>query len=358
MTQLNESHVNPDLSWTGYTREALSHWGLEDAAMRQLSLSENATYLVESSADSNGEADPQRFVLRLHRPGYREKKLIESELAWIDALADEGTVRVARAYPTFQGDKLCSFINPDGAEQYAVLFEFLDGKEPSESGLASSMERIGRVAASLHASSLSWCRPEWFERIVWDEDRIVGSKSDFGDWRDTSEVTPELKEILEATETKMLREMAEYGKTADNFGLVHTDLRSSNLLIGEDGTVKVIDFDDCGEGWFLFDMACSFSFEESSPNIEAMVLAYLRGYRSAGGVVSDSELAYLPAMLIARRLMLVAWVEKRKETIWAGLIRDRYVAESREIALAFLHDEYLPRVLEMAHGASSLSNVA
>lgn len=156
----------------------------------------------------------------------------------------------------------------------------------------------------------------------------------------------------------MLREIAEYGKTADNFGLVHTDLRSSNLLIGEDGAVKVIDFDDCGEGWFLFDMACSFSFEESSPNIEAMVLAYLRGYRSAGGVVSDSELAYLPAMLIARRLMLVAWVEKRKETIRAGLIRDRYVAESREIALAFLHDECLPRVLEMAHGASSLSNVA
>lgn len=248
MTQLNESHANPDLSWTGYTREALSHWGLEDAAVRQLSLSENATYLVESSADSNGEPDPQRFVLRLHRPGYREKKLIESELAWIDALADGGAVRVARAYPTFQGDKLYSFTNPDGAEQYAVLFEFLDGKEPSESGLASSMERIGRVAASLHASSLSWRRPEWFERIVWDEDRIVGSESDFGDWRDTPEVTPELKEILEAAEAKMLREMAEYGKTADNFGLVHTDLRSSNLLIGEDGAVKVIDFDDCGEG--------------------------------------------------------------------------------------------------------------
>lgn len=160
MTQLSETHTNPDLSWTGYTREALSNWGLEDAAVRQLSLSENATYLVESSADSNGEADSQRFVLRLHRPGYREKKLIESELAWIDALANEGTVRVARAYPTFQGDKLCSFTNPDGAEQYAVLFEFLDGKEPSENGLASSMERIGRVAASLHASSLSWHRPE------------------------------------------------------------------------------------------------------------------------------------------------------------------------------------------------------
>lgn len=88
MAQLSETHANPDLSWTSYTREALSHWGLENAAVRQLSLSENATYLVEYSADSNEEADPQRFVLRLHRPGYREKKLIESELSWIDALAE------------------------------------------------------------------------------------------------------------------------------------------------------------------------------------------------------------------------------------------------------------------------------
>ncbi len=357
MVQLDEIHANPDLSWTSHTREALSHWGLEHAAVKRLSLSENATYLVESPFDSDEEGS-RRFVLRLHRPGYREKELIESELAWIDALADEGAVRVARAYPTSQGDKICSFINPDGAVQHAVLFEFLEGKEPAEGGLASSMERIGRVAASLHASSLSWHRPEWFKRIVWDEDRIVGSKSDFGDWRNTPEVTPELKEILEAAERKMLREMAEYGKSAENFGLIHTDLRSSNLLIGEDGAVKVIDFDDCGEGWFLFDMACSFSFEESSPDIEDMVLAYLRGYRSAGGAVPDSELIYLPAMLIARRLMLVAWVEKRKETTWAGQIRGHYVAESREIALAYLHDEYLPRVLKEARGAGSLSNVA
>ena len=36
------------LPWMKYTAEALSHWGLGNAATRPLSLSENATYLVET----------------------------------------------------------------------------------------------------------------------------------------------------------------------------------------------------------------------------------------------------------------------------------------------------------------------
>ena len=358
MANANAIDPAPELRWMTYTREALACWGLQDAAVKPLSLSENATYLVKAVPSTCAAGGAATSVLRLHRPGYRTAPLIESELAWIDALADEGSVRVARAYSTEAGGKLCTFVNPEGNVQHAVLFEFLEGKEPAEEGLLSSMERIGRVAARLHASALSWKRPDGFTRIVWDEARIVGDASDFGDWRDTPEVTPELRGILEDAEAKMLCEMAEYGKTPGNFGLIHTDLRSSNLLIGDDGAVKVIDFDDCGEGWFLFDVACSFSFEESSPDIERMVLSYLRGYRAAGGVIADSELVYLPAMLMARRLMLIAWVERRKETIWAGLIRERYVAETRDMALAYLQGRYLPRVLERARGANALSSVA
>lgn len=344
------------LPWMKYTAEALSHWGLGNAATRPLSLSENATYLVETP--SGNARTPGRYVLRLHRPGYREESWIRSELAWIDDLASKGDIKVASPIPTRSGDTLCTFTNPEGSSQCAVLFEYLEGKEPAETGLATAMERIGRIAAIMHESALSWRRPEWFERIVWDENRIVGTASDFGDWRDTPEVTPELRKLFERAEAKMLKEMAEYGKTPENFGLIHTDLRSSNLLIDEKGTVKVIDFDDCGEGWFLFDIACTFSFEESADNIEDMVLAYLKGYYAANGTVPVCDLSYLPTMLIARRLMLIAWVEKRKETIWASLIRNRYIAETQQIALDYLQDRYLPRILEMAHSAKTLSNVA
>ena len=51
--------------------------------MRLLSLSENATYLVEAG---------EPMVLRVHRPGYHSLAAIHSELAWMTALRAETSV--------------------------------------------------------------------------------------------------------------------------------------------------------------------------------------------------------------------------------------------------------------------------
>ena len=60
------------------------------------------------------------------------------------------------------------------------------------------------------------------------------------------------------------RRLAAFGKGHDRFGLIHCDLRLANLLI--DGkTVKVIDFDDCGFGWYMYDAATPISFYEHEP---------------------------------------------------------------------------------------------
>ena len=49
-----------------------------------------------------------------------------------------------------------------------------------------------------------------------------------------------------------------YGTDIDRFGLIHADMRLGNLLV--DGErVTLLDFDDCGFGWFLYDLAASLS---------------------------------------------------------------------------------------------------
>ena len=339
--------------------EALSLWGVDDAEVRPLSLSENATYAVRPRATASGSAarPGARYALRLHRPGYRTASNIRSELAWVDALDRESDVETAAIVPTLRGDCLGEFVGRDGAAHYAVLQAFLEGKEPLEDGLERSAARIGGVAAALHRHAARWERPEGFDRIVWDERRILGADSDYGDWRDTPEVDANLRALLELAEAKVLDELAAYGKSPETFGLIHTDLRSSNLLIDDAGSIKVLDFDDCGFGWYAFDVACTFSFEEANPRLDDMVLAYLRGYRAAGGVLSTADFARVPAMLMARRLMLVAWVEKRRETAYARQIRGWYVSQTRRVAQAYLDGRYLPRTTAAALGGG-LSAVA
>ena len=61
-----------------------------------------------------------------------------------------------------------------------------------------------------------------------------------------------------------------YGKGPDRFGLIHCDLRLANLLI--DGKeVKVIDFDDCGFGWYMYDAATPVSFYEHEPQVPGLI---------------------------------------------------------------------------------------
>lgn len=327
------------LEWMKTTGQALAHWGLEDAFVKALSLSENATYLVEP-VDGAGP-----YVLRLHRPAYRTEANVRSEMAWVKGIREDGRIITARVIPTLSGEDFCTYENPYGELQIADLMEFLTGHEPLDDGMLESAERIGRVGAHMHDIALNWQRPEWFDRIEWDEERILGSDSDYGDWRDTPEVTPEMRPVFEAAEEKALAELAAYGKTPENYGLVHTDLRSSNLIIGEDGTLKVLDFDDCGDGWYLFDVATTFTFEDTKPDIEENIYAYLRGYRLAGGPIPDEDFAYLPAMLMARRLSMVAWVQKRRETEWAQQIRGWFVEETEDMALNYLAGTYLPNLL-------------
>ena len=77
----------------------------------------------------------------------------------------------------------------------------------------------------------------------------------------------------------MRARLSAYGKGAERYGLIHADMRLANLILSPDGT-RLIDFDDCGFGWLVYDFAAAISFIEDDPRIPAMRSAWLRGYRS------------------------------------------------------------------------------
>ena len=67
-----------------------------------------------------------------------------------------------------------------------------------------------------------------------------------------------------------------YGQSAERFGLVHADIRLANLLV-DDGHVRVIDFDDCGFAWFMYDFATTVSFMEDHPRVPELRDGVARG---------------------------------------------------------------------------------
>ena len=313
-------------------RRALAEYGVApDAALTLLNVSENATYAVDDPATG------ERTVLRIHRHGYHDAAEIESELAWLDALRSDTGVRTPRVLPTLDGRRLLAMPEEGQPDpRHVVRFEFLPGVEPAEAGesLPQSFELLGGLTARMHDHALTWRRPAGFSRFAWDYDGAFGTVARWGRWQDGIAVGEEERKVLGRLDATLRTRLARFGTDPHRYGLVHADLRLANLL--EDGDqCYVIDFDDSGFGWFLYDFGTAVSFFEDDPRVPELTDAWTRGYRSVRELPAE-DAAEIPTFILMRRLLLVAWIGSHSGTDLARSMGADYTAGSCDLAEAYL----------------------
>lgn len=283
-------------------QQSLSLWDVPDGATaRLINVSENATYLVEAPGD-------YKSILRVHRENYHTHRAIECELAWLEALDAERVVTTPGYYIGKNGDPIqTGRVDGLADPRFMVLFHFVEGDAPDESGdMTGGYEELGAIAARCHDHVLHWQKPDDFQRLTWDETAVFGPDPTWGDWRDAPEVTPEVAEVLEKVEQTVRARLTAFGKAPEQFNLIHADMRLANLLVDHTGT-RLIDFDDCGWGWFLYDFAAAISFIEDDPRIPALKEAWVRGYKSVRAM-SAAEEAEIDTFVMLRRMALLAWI--------------------------------------------------
>lgn len=308
----------------------LPQWGLSPAtAVRLLTVSENATF----RADDPARAAP--VILRVHRPGYHTRGEIESELAWIEALRAHKVVDIPAPLAAATGGHIASF-GAEDERRDVVAFEFMQGEEPQQGeSLVAGFLQLGAISARLHAHARDWTQPPGFERKVWDFDTTIGPRPHWGDWRDALGLTDAGRAVLERTTLTLRDRLAAYGTEPDRFGLIHADLRLANLLVDGNGHIGVIDFDDCGFGWFGYDFAAAISFMEEDPAIPALMAAWVEGYRTEAPL-AEEEVAMLPTFVMLRRLLLTAWIASHAETPTAQEMGPAYTEGTIRLAEGFL----------------------
>lgn len=279
-----------------------------DVSVKLINLSENATYGVEAS-------DGRRWALRIHRHGYHSRDAIASELAWMTDLRASGVVVTPMPVQGLNGEIIQEVSHPSlNHPRYVVLTNWEGGQEPGiDEDLVKPFEILGEVTARMHAHARQWSRPSFFQRLTWDFDTSLGeTKPHWGRWRDGLGVDGAKAKIFGRTVDLIGKRLANYGKGSERFGLIHCDLRLANLLM-DGNAVKVIDFDDCGFGWYMYDAATPVSFYEHEPQVPELMEAWKVGYRRAGVLTRDDEME-IPTFIMLRRLLLVAWIGSHSET--------------------------------------------
>jgi Ser/Thr protein kinase RdoA (MazF antagonist) len=282
-------------------RALLPRYGLgADAPLQLINRSENTTWAA-------GDA----LILRVHRQGYHTAAEIGAELAWLQALQSTG-LRCVVPVAAKDGTLLQTH-----AGYHVAGFRRLVGAREVTAGddLEHWFTELGRISAGLHAHARGWLRPAGFQRKRWDADTIMGAAAHWGDWRAAVGLDADGRAVLQRLSDELVARLAAYGTGADRFGLIHADLRLTNLML-DAGGLWAIDFDDCGFGWWMYDLAAALSFIETDPRLPALIAAWCAGY----GHLAPEDRAIIPTLIMLRRVLLTAWLASRADSDTAAKI--------------------------------------
>ena len=294
-------------------REALAAFAVEPAALDLVAVAENVTFRVTDARDGG------KYVFRLHRPWYHTHEELLSERVWLRALVAAG-ISVPTPVPARDGREYVQVAVPGTGEQrYAGMISWTEG-ELLSAALAENADaawrarafgQLGAITASMHNQSADWVIPAGFTRHHLDTDGLMGDAPFWGPFWEHRLLSPAESRLLLDTRDRIRVALARYGRNARTYGLIHADMHPSNVLVhGE--RLTVIDFDDTGFGWHLYDIAVALIHQRNAADYPALEAAFIQGYRRLR-VLADADLALLPMFHLMRGMVQIGWYHQRPE---------------------------------------------
>ena len=294
-------------------RKALALWPAGWAKLRLIKHRENAVFAVESE-------DGMRAVMRIHRHGYHSDAALRSELLWMRTLA-QADIAVPPVISTACGELFARVTHPAVPEARQVdLLGWVEGApvgavediaEVDIEELVRTYERIGETAARLHRHGSEWNPPPSFQRHAWDRDGLVGAEPFWGRFWELPALLPGQLALLQRARNRASMELDALGTGPEGFGLIHADMVPENVFVDGD-RIALLDFDDAGFGWHMFELATALFFCQPHPQYERIRKALLAGYETVRPGALDT--GQLPLFLFLSSTTYLGWVHTRSET--------------------------------------------
>lgn len=290
---------------------ASNMWGLDTQSLSLIKHRENAVYELHTT-------DSRKFAVRVHRAGYHSNEALQSEFVWMEALRESG-INVPEFLPR-NGTDIFALVAHEHLDvpRQVDLLHWINGEQLGsvEDGLGENTEHIsyiysviGKTMARLHAHSSTWSHPQNFVRHSWDLDGLVGESPFWGRFWELESLSPEQRDRVTWARESAAARLAQVPQSSSHFGMIHADLVPENILL-EDGEIRIIDFDDAGFGWYLFDIATALYFIQDDPNYELAKSALISAYQEVRPM-SQRDLDNLPLFMLVRSFTYLGWVHTR-----------------------------------------------
>lgn len=288
------------MTLTALANEAASHWNGQ--IIRLIRNRENAVFEVALPG--------ARAALRLHRQGYQDDAAIKSELWWCAALAKAG-VAVPAALPNLNGEFLLRLSNGRNAS----MISWAEGDALGESGqpfdrplpqVLDQHRTLGRLIADFHTATDQLSLPADFTRPAWDIPGLVGENPFWGRFWEHPSANDEQANTLRQARAFLMQRITQHADNNGDFGLIHADVLRENVLVNED-SLSLIDFDDSGFGFRLYDLGTVLSQNLYEPAYSQIRDALIEGYAETKAVTVEM----VEIFTLARTCASVGWTAPR-----------------------------------------------
>jgi Ser/Thr protein kinase RdoA (MazF antagonist) len=259
-----------------------------------------------TGGDEAATGDQAGFVLRLHAIGQHSTRAIHEELQWLLAIRRETALIVPAPVPARDGSLIQEIPVPgEPLPRQCVLFHWVPGDFRNDLLTPNDLQGVGAFMAQLHGHA---------DQFVASPTPPLTRRALFCDvhaWMDApgkaaAHFSAEDLAVFAAAAQRVHTTVQELGKSPDVFGFIHADLHQWNYLFhGEE--VRAIDFDDCGWGYYTYDMAVTLSYLEDRGTFPALQEAFLTGYQRVRSLPRRS-VECLNVFLAARILFMVPWI--------------------------------------------------
>jgi len=276
-----------------FSFQILSSYPIDVKSVDSINYEYNATLKVETT-------DGQLFALRINTNSPRTPENLRAEIAFVRLLAEDGRVKVPHPIENREGDFYTSILHEaSGRMFHCVLYSWILGEELEEEPQdEQQLSALGAAMATMHLAVEGFELPEgsslptFDDPLWWTEDFLLSEKS---------VLDAEAKDLISQALAAIKSGVAKFFANGTP-RLIHADMHGGNALWYE-GSLSVIDFDDCGIGFPLQDLATALYYLDT-PEQDA---AFRQGYESIAPVPQCSE-KEMSMLFLQRRIVLLNYL--------------------------------------------------
>lgn len=288
---------------------ALDRFPVRVKEIRFIRHGENATFCAVAK-------DGQKYLLRLHRADYHSPAAIREELSWLSVLAQVRDLRVPEPVRSRAGKLVEQVTLPHSdLARNCCLFKWIEGQFLEKSIGTKQMFLVGETLARIQVHAP---KSPVRHRRYWTADGLVGANAKFGSIDALPGLTPAQQKTITSARTQTLRNLQQFAsRFPKRMGLIHADFHFGNI-IACGSELAAIDFDDCGFGFFAYDLVIPLlSAEDRIGVARKRKLAELRnalfdGYTSLKEWDQNDEMIF-PSLIAARKLAMLGWLNSRSD---------------------------------------------